>query len=171
MPLHRVYEEHYTMYFPVMPRAEWEAKHLEIERAVAAAAAEKARITDMVEPGFQQSEVNHDYRGEGDDAGEFRHRKFRSGGKRGWFEYTVEVDGEKPMEIVVTAFRNSCPVFVDGVKIYDGERIDGREFFGRTIALPPETTRGKSKVTLRFGPGGGIYSLLVRRQIHEGTGE
>ncbi len=165
MPLHKVYEEHYTMYFPVMPRAEWEARHKDLEREAADAAVEKARIIDQVEPGFQQSEVNHDYRGEEDDTGEFRNRKFRSGGKRGWFEYTVEVDGERPMELVIVVLQDTCPIFVDGVKIYDGERIEEREFFDLSIALPLKATLGKSKVTLRFGSGGGIYSLLVRRQI------
>ena len=177
MPYWKVYEEHYTMYFPVMTSAEWQARSAELEREAAAAADLAARTVDGVEPGFQQSEVNHDYAGFLDDAGEFRGRKYRHAqGEKGWFSYQVEVDGTKGSELLVTYFGGdrgrSFDVFVDGVKLAtepSGPEPDRAAFYDKRYKLPAALLAGKKKATVKFAGNprtswvGGVFGLKVLR--------
>ncbi len=178
MPYYKVYEEHYTMYFPVMTSEEWAARSAELEREVAAAAALAERTVDSVEPGFQQSEVNHDYTGAHDEAGEFRDRKYRHArGRDGWFAYKLAVDPLKTNDLEVTYFGGdrgrSFDVYVDGRKIAtepSGPEPDRRAFCDRVYELPRELTRGKKKVSVKFaGNGrtsfvGGVFGLKIMRR-------
>lgn len=186
MPLYKAYEEHYTMYFPVMSGEEWEEKKELLEREAAEAAALAERTTDEIEPGFQQSEVNHDYAGVGDNAGYWHEETGRDAkGPGSYFEYRVAVDPAKPMELAVKYWVRDLDrdfdIVVDGVVIASEPRFSC-DFFkspaenqGRfaTIVYPvPESlTRGKDKVALRFaansrtgakGIVGAVFGIALR---------
>ncbi len=177
MPYHRVYEEHYTLYFRRLSPTEWQAKAAELAREAAEQAAAAARVTDAVEPGFQQSEVNHDYAGAFSDAGEHRDRKYRHAvGQLGWFSYQMAVDAEQPMELVVTYFgadfNRSFNISVEGVTIATeplGAKPNGDRFREAVYAVPPELTKGKEKVTVKFFANdktsfvGGVFGIKIRR--------
>ncbi len=160
MPYHKVYEEHYTMYFPVMTPGEWVANAERLEREAAAAAALEARTVDEIYPGEQQSEVNHDYSGANDYAGYWHGSQGRAAAKEGRFAYLVAVDGEKPMELSVTYWledmRRPFAIYVDGVAL---EGVDEsqeepkgkrRRFVERTYRLDPALTRSKKLVKIEF---------------------
>jgi hypothetical protein len=178
MPFHQVYEEHYTVYFPVMTSKEWSAEKEKLAAAEKLKAHMAALVTDTVEPGFQQSEVNHSYAGEFSEVGDFKDRKYRhASGEKGCIGYTMDVDAKVRMELVVTYFGGdagrSFDIFVDGEKLVTttlafkgGER--GR-FNDVVYVLPLSRTQGKKSVRVEFRGNkatswvGGLFGLTMRR--------
>lgn len=177
VPFHRVWEEHYTVYFPVATPAEWMAEEKKLAEAEKESARIAALVVDTVEPGFQQSEVNHDYAGVNDSAGDFRDRKYRhASGAAGRIAYTMAVDPERPVELVVTYFGGDIgrtfDVFADG-KLLAVQTLDfppaGRNRFV-DVAYPLPFAKGKKTVRVEFrGNGkttyvGGIFGIETRRR-------
>ncbi|HEY8899160.1 MAG TPA: glycoside hydrolase family 127 protein [Chthoniobacterales bacterium] len=172
VPLHRVYEEHYAVYLPFATPTEWKQREEEIRAAEAAKARLDAATLDAVQPGFQQSEVEHNFQSENSETGSFRDRKWRDARTGGWFSYDLAVDPNKPMALIVTYFGGdrgrTFDVLVDGKKVAT-QKLDGRQngkFLNVVYALPADSTRRKTKVTVRLqGVGnslaGGAYDLRV----------
>ncbi len=182
MPYYKVYEEHYTMYFPVMGAEEWKTQQARLEREQAEREELAKRTVDSVEPGFQQSEVNHDYSGEHSEAGDFRNRKYRHAqGAAGSFGYTLAVDPKAEMELVATYFGGDAgrtfDVFVDG-KLLKRETLpfngDARRDFADVVyPLPRELTKGRKSVRVEFRGNertfyvGGLFGLSARRRAQK----
>lgn len=177
MPFHQVYEEHYTVYFPVMTREEWSREEERIAEEARKRAELEARTTDRVEPGFQQSEVNHNYKGEFSDSGDFRDRKYRHAGGSGWFSYDLASDPAAPgMTLAVVYFagdnNRAFKILVDDKELVS-ERLATNvhdDFYEKEYKIPAEMTRGKKKITVRFqGLGehaslvGGVFGVTLRR--------
>lgn len=180
-PWYQVYEEHYTVYFPVTDARGWAAMERKMAEESRLAAEARARVTDTVEPGFQQSEVNHAFAGEYSDIGDFRDRKYRHAtGRLGWFAYTVEVDPARPMELVAIWYGGDdgrvFDILVDGhliatetLNAKTKSRDLGQGFYEKAYAVPPALTAGKKTVTVRIQGNartswaGGLFGLTVRR--------
>lgn len=156
VPFHRVYEEHYAVYFPLYTPAAWSARQEEIRAQAAERARLEAATLDRVEPGFQQSEVEHQFASDRSETGDFRDRKWRDalpGG--GWFSYRLAVSPDKPVALVTTHWGGDrgreYELWIDNhridVRLPAGER---EGFFDAAYALPPQLTRGKSHVTVRL---------------------
>ncbi len=175
VPLYRVYEEPYAVYFPRMTAAEWERREAELRAEKEQRARLEAATVDTVQPGFQQSEVEHALRSENSQTGDYRDRKWRDA-RDGWFSYEMAVDPEQPMTLVVTYWggetqERNFDILVDGEKIAAQKLRMNKpgEFFDERYPIPPALTKGKSKVTVRFQaqPGslaGGVFGLRTMRQ-------
>ena len=172
LPFYRVYEEHYSIYFPLLSPEEWKVREREI-RAAAERRAKLAKVTvDTVEPGFQQSEVEHGFTYENTETGNFRDRKWCHARKGGWFSYDVAVDPAKPMALVCTYWGDDkdrdFDILVDGVQAAS-QKLEGAKpgkFFNVVYALPPAMTKDRSKVTVRFqgvadSIAGGLFGLRM----------
>ena len=167
------------MYFPVMGAEEWKTQQARLGREQAEREELAKRTVDSVEPGFQQSEVNHDYSGEHSEAGDFRNRKYRHAqGAAGSFGYTLAVDPKAEMELVATYFGGDAgrtfDVFVDG-KLLKREALsfngDARRDFADVVyPLPRELTKGRKSVRVEFRGNertfyvGGLFGLSARRR-------
>lgn len=178
MPYHKVYEQHYTMYFPVMSAAEWERERGAIEREAAEAEVRAERTLDEILPGFQQSEVNHDYAGDGDETGEFRGEKFRRAkGKHGEFSYTIAVSPTTRNTLFLKFFsgdaKDSAILEIGGDAFIQTVRpqksfAEGDAFSELAIEIPEDVTRGREKVEIKFCTIDGrrtpaLYSVRVER--------
>jgi DUF1680 family protein len=174
VPLYRVYEEPYAVYFPKMTRAEWDQREADLRAERETRARQAAATLDTVEPGFQQSEVGHALRSDNSHTGDFRDRKWRDA-RDGWFSYEMAVDPERPTTLVVTYWggetqERNFDILVDGDKIAT-QRLrmnNPGAFFDMTYPIPSVLTKGKSKVTVRFQahPGslaGGVFGLRTMR--------
>ncbi len=156
VPFHRVYQEHYAAYFPLYTPEAWAARQDEIRAKEAARAALEAATLDRVEPGFQQSEVEHQFASDRSETGDFRDRKWRDalpGG--GWFSYRLAVSPDKPVALVTTHWGGDrgreYELWVDDHRIAVRLPAGDREgFFDAAYALPPQLTRGKTHVTVRL---------------------
>jgi uncharacterized protein len=160
VPFHRVYQEHYAAYFPLHTPADWASREAEVRAAEAARVALAAATLDRVEPGFQQSEVEHKFASDRTETGDHRNRKWRDALPGGWFSYRMAVSPDKPVALVTEHWGadrgRSHELWIDGHRIPATLRPGRRDtFFEAAYALPPELTRGKREVTVRFVASGG----------------
>ncbi len=169
VPIHRVYEEHYAAYFPFYTAETWAEKQVEIRAAEAAEATIDAATLDRVEPGFQQSEVEHNFSSEKSETGDSFDRKWRDALPGGWFSYQMAVNPEKPVALVMTHWGGNRgrkhDIWIDdhhlSVELPDGQRF---AFFDAAYAIPSEITKGRQTVTIRFASAGersGTYGLKI----------
>ncbi|MCR5413870.1 MAG: glycoside hydrolase family 127 protein [Kiritimatiellae bacterium] len=177
MPLWQVYEEHYSVYPRVMSKREWAAKRLQLAHEEAERRESTAMTVDEVMPGFQQSEVNHDFEGRGSEAGDFRDRKYRHAlGPGGSFSYRLAC--EEGAELSVTYWSGDgrgrvFDIFADG-ELIATERMkalpgEGR-FYEKKYAVPSAILRGKKSVEIRFSGRagtefvGGVFGVKILRR-------
>ncbi len=156
IPLYRIYEEHYAVYSPLLTSAEWTAR----SAAIIAEDKNRTRLAaatlDTVEPGFQQSEVEHKFASERSETGDFLDRKWRDALPGGWFSYEVAVDPAEPVALVSTYWSG------DHGRVFELQ-VNGRTlaiakpnldkpgvFYDTAYAIPLELTRGKKTVTVRL---------------------
>lgn len=175
MPYHKVYEEHYTMYFGVMTPDEWNAEAKQIAKRAARAAARRALVIDEVEAGFQQSEVNHDYSGSADEAKELDGVKYRiAHGDGGRFSYRLAVDPSARMELAVSYCSAKdgldFDIVVDGrVVAHEMAKWNGKKNRRVAYALDESLTRGKESVEVAFLSSsaspteGGVSGVAMRK--------
>lgn len=156
VPFHRVYQEHYTAYFSRFTPAEWTEKQAVLRAEQAARDALEAATLDRVEPGFQQSEVEHQFASDRSETGDFRDRKWRDALPGGWFSYQLAVDPAKPMALVSTYWSDDrgreFELQIDGRTLAVAKPALAKRgvFFEAAYAIPPELTRGKTTVTVRL---------------------
>lgn len=173
VPFHRVHESRYVMYWRVLAPQEYAAEMRRVEAAERERLAFDAATLDHVIPGEQQSEVDHNFKGERSETGHFRDRSWRDARDGGWFSYEIKVPSDEPAELLVTYYGRDhgrrFHVLVDDQKIAD-VHLDGQkpdDFFNVRYPLPKETA-GRS-VTVKFqanegSMAGGIFDLRVMKK-------
>jgi DUF1680 family protein len=173
-PFHRVYEEHYSVYFPVYSSEEWKEKEdsLRVEKE------RKARFDeasiDSVLPGNPQSETDHKARYDKSRAGDHMNRKWRDASDGGWFSYDMAVDAEKPVSLVVSYWGGDegrvFDILVDGQKLATQALAKNRpgDFFDVFYEIPRKLTAGKKMIAVKFqapsrGIAGGVYEVRTMK--------
>ena len=177
IPFYQMHRERYSVYWKLFSADEWQAHAAELAAAEANRMAIESRTLDAVHPGEQQSETDHQQQGEKTDAVEALGRKLRHAYDGGWFSYELKVDVAATNELVCTWWgdetgERNFDILVDGSKIASQKLLHNRPggFWDATYAIPPELTRGKEKIVVKFQaqPGnfaGGLFDLhLLRRQ-------
>jgi hypothetical protein len=175
-PFYRLHHQRYSVYWLALSEAEWQQRD-----AVRAAAEQKrkayeARLVDEFHPGEQQSETDHQLKGERTRSGDFGDRKWRDADEGGWFSFRMKVTPGQPLSLGCTywgsdAGEREFDILVDGEKLatqtLDRNRPD--EFFDVEHSIPTKFTEGKQHVTIRFQahPGklaGGLFGARMLRQ-------
>ena len=175
MPFHRVYEEHYCVYFSLMTAEEWAREKMSIMAAQEQRRALEAALLDVITPGYQQPEVEHKLQMKNSGIDEFQGRKCRFAENDGWFSYEITVDPAVPVSLMVTYWGGEWgdrifDLLVDGQvvatqKLYADKPGD---FFEVTYPVAAALTRGKTTVTLCFQPypgniAGRVFAIRVLR--------
>jgi DUF1680 family protein len=174
-PFNEIFYNYYNVYWDVLTPAQY-AERSAAMRAEAARRAElDARTLDEYRPGEQQSEVDHAQAGEKTSAGEWQSRKLRHAPDGGWFSFKMKVTPDRPVELVCTYWggetgQRTFDIMVDGKLIATETLLRNKPgaFFEKTYAIPPELTRGRQKVEVRFQahPGnfaGGLFGARLLR--------
>ncbi|MCW3052162.1 MAG: hypothetical protein JWN14_1332 [Chthonomonadales bacterium] len=175
-PFFSLRENRYALYWDVTGKPEWAAMQATRATERARLAALDARTIDHVEVGIPTSEAAHKLQSERSNTGFGAYGTHMSSRWRdavGWFEYVVKVSPDRPVELRCTYWGHEVgtrkfDVLVDGVKVA-AESLDSSHpeaFYEVTYTVPPELTRNKSQVTVRFQahPGdtaGGLFGLRV----------
>ena len=175
LPLYRIYEEQYAVYFPLMTADEWMRREgefrFERERAIRIEAA----TLDSITPGYQQPEVEHRLRAEQSEVEDFSNRKCRLARDGGWFAYEMAVDPDDAMLLIVTYWggvwhARTFDLLVDGTHLATQMLHVNKpgEFFEMSYPIPPTLTNGRRMVVVRFQsrPGdiaGGVFGLRMMR--------
>ena len=177
IPLYQLHRERYSVYWKVLPLAEWKEQELELKAAEARRIAAEALVVDSVSPGEQQSETDHQLKGGDMLSGDFNSRKWRHA--TDWFSYELKVLPDQKMQMATTFWgsddgRRVFDIVVDG-KIVAKEKLDGHragEFYDVSVPLPLELTQGKEKITVKFvaHPGniaGGVFGVRILKSQEE----
>jgi len=163
-PIHKVGgDREYVVYWNAMSPAEWgpvEAQSLAL----------KARTTDRVFPGQDQSERDHNLRGENHatDGKSWRHAEDGA-----WFSWDLKVLPNQAQELRVKYWGGDnggreFDVIAGQVRLATVKLDNNKpgEYYEETYALPDAVTRGQTKipVTFRAHPGkiaGGVFGCEV----------
>jgi hypothetical protein len=176
VPFYQEYKRPYIVYWDVLNPAQWKARQDEHSAEVARRKALEARTVDAVLIGRQPSERDHGLKGEKTAAGVFGGRHWRHAWDGGWFSFELNVPADKPAELLCNYWGGDAggrefDILVDGVKIAAQklERNRPERFYDEVYAIPPELTKGKEKVTVRFQaqPGkmaGGVFDCRVLKK-------
>ncbi len=173
IPFYQLHHQRYSVYWQVYSTEEW--KKVESERAAMEARrkALEARIVDDVKPGEQQSETDHNLKGQGTRSGDFRNLKWRDANNGGWFSYELKVLPEVPMILQCTYWGSEeggreFDVLIDDTKIATQTLGNNKpnEFFAVEHPIPAELSRGKEKVVVKFKAhdgrtAGGVFGCVM----------
>ena len=165
----------YTVYFDQLTPVQWRTAEQKYAAEQARQQELEARTVDVVHPGGEQSERDHQLQGEQTGSGPFGDRRFRHATEGGWFSYVLKVLPDQPQELLATYWGSDAggrvfDVLVDGVRIHT-QRLEGRHpdrFFDEVYAIPAEQLRGKASITVKFQAhpdnfAGGVFGLRVMR--------
>nr|WP_257821959.1 glycoside hydrolase family 127 protein [Salipaludibacillus agaradhaerens] len=157
IPFYQMHDHHYTVYWDVFSKKEWQKAEKEYKLTMEQQRFEEERTVDVVQPGEMQPERDHDFKGEHVSHGSVFNRAYRSTWKNGWFSFELAVLPAIVMQLVVTYPLEEddtigFDIFVDEQCITNDliRSDDLNQFTYSTYLLPYELTKGKEHVTIMF---------------------
>jgi len=176
VPFYQQYRRPYIVYWDVLSEPQWKAR---LQEQAAEAARHKAldvRTLDAVQIGQQESEKAHRLQGEKTGAGEFGGRHWRHANGGGWFSFEMKALPDKPLELLCAYWGSDAggrefDILVDGTRIATEKLEHNRpdQFYDAVYPIPPDLTKGKVKVTIRFQAhadmtAGGVFDCRILRK-------
>ncbi|GAB3529605.1 glycoside hydrolase family 127 protein [Pontibacter brevis] len=173
VPFFQVHDARYMVYWPVTTTEELEARKKKLREEEEVKRALEASTIDLVAPGEQQPESDHNYRGEKTEAGVHRDRHWRHAS--GWFSYDLKDRNKEARKLRVTYYGQDkdrqFDILVNG-KLLKSVILDGAQgdtFYEVDYALPAELVKASNGVlTVKFAAhkgsvAGGIYGVRLLR--------
>jgi hypothetical protein len=172
-PLMELTDEHYAVYFNRFSKAQWDAEGSDVISRVRLEMGNSRRLVDEIDPGYQQSELDHKVvPGSTQARAGMDGRRYRFAPAGTSFEYTVSnLPSGEPLELIVTmAGRNAAlKIVCGGREIFSGDvNSDGGQSVEKTIRIPGDTIAADGTVKLVFSGANGkasprITKILVMR--------
>jgi DUF1680 family protein len=170
VPFFRLHERRYQMYWELTTAEKVAARKERLAAEERARQAREAATIDWVAVGEQQSEVEHDLKGQGMETGMHNGRRWRHGSQ---IEYTLDPRGEKNILLSVTYSGDDrgreFDILVNGTVIatqrLTGEKPNG--FVEKKYPIPNAIlqTAGGDRLTVRFIAkqwlAGGVYDVRL----------
>jgi hypothetical protein len=174
MPFYQTHHQRYSVYWKVYSPKEWEQKQAELAATEAKCRERLARTVDIVHPGQQQSETDHNLQGEKTESGNFRESKWRHALNGGWFSWDMKITPDTPLVLSCLYWGSDVgrifDVLVDGHKIATQTLNKNKpdELFEIEYPLPPDMLKDKTKITVKFqapqdGFAGGVFECGIYR--------
>ena len=172
IPYYQLFDQRYSVYWRLYTpegyaSIEAENKAREKERLEA-----EARTVDSVQIGSSESETKHGLKQESSNSGNHAGRNWRDAQPTGWYSWEFKVSPDKPQSLRCDWWGldrdRKVDILVDGVRVaqqvLDGSK--GLKFFSVEYPIPPELTKGKDKVTVRFESSagtivGGVFGVSI----------
>lgn len=176
VPFHSLHDRRYTVFLDRFTKAEWAAREAEIKATREREARLAALTVDLLRIGEMQPERDHALRGERTSAGEAFGRKWRHATDGGWFEFTLAVDPRRANALLCTYWGGETgtrefDILIDGQRIATQKLLRDHpdQFSDVNYLIPPELTRGRNQVVVRFQahPGawaGGLFGCRIVRE-------
>jgi hypothetical protein len=173
IPFYRMHHQRYSVYWETYSDEGWRKKQAEREAAQARGRALEARIVDRAQPGDAKSEADHKLAGERTSAGTLLGRNWRHATDGGGFSYEMKVLPDQPMTLLCTWWgsdggQRTFDIQIDGKAIATQKLLRNKpgEFFDVEYKIPPDLTRDKKAVTVKFQahPGnfaGGLFGCAI----------
>jgi hypothetical protein len=173
VPFFSLHERRYQMYWELTTPEKIKAQKEKLAAEERARAAREAATIDWVAVGEQQSEVEHEYKGEETESGIFNGRRWRHGKV---IQYTLDTHGEKTvvLEVAYSGSDNgrSFDILANNTKIASQELRNEKpgEFMTKRYPIPEEIlqTAPNGRLTIKFVAtqrlAGGLFDLRLMRQ-------
>jgi uncharacterized protein len=170
MPFFQLHDVRYQMYWELTTAEGLKKRMEQIAAEEQLRAAREAATLDVVKPGEQQSEVEHDFTGEGTDTGLYNGRRWRHGRM---IQYTLNAGGAKAAELSVTYSGDDSgrtfDIFANDTLIGTQELKAGKRggFIEKRYAMPAAvfSTARDGRVIIKFVAkqwlAGGIYDVRL----------
>ncbi len=172
VPFFSLHEERYQMYFELTTADKIAAQKEKLAAEERERAARDAATIDRIAVGEQQSEVEHDYKGEGSETGIYNGRRWRHGTM---IQYTLDLHGEKAVALEVSYSGSdrgrTFDILANGTKIATQELTGEKagEFISKRYAIPESIVKAAAdgRITVRFVAtqwlAGGLYDVRLMR--------
>src|SRR5690606_13351655 len=158
----------YATYFKFLTKDAYAKEQDQIKLQEAKELAEKEKTVDIVYPGQQQPENDHDFKGEKTETGVHNDRHWRHSAD--WFSYKLKNKNLRGKKIAITCFGmdagRSFDIFANGQKIgavyLKGDK--GNNFFDLEFNIPKEINKEFVEVLFKAHKNsiaGGIYEVKL----------
>ena len=175
VPLYRIYEEQYAVYFTHLMADEWAEREGELRATATAQRTLDAATLDWITPGYQQPEVEHAFQSDRAEIEDFGGRKGRLARDGGWFSYELRAATDEPVALLITYWggvwhERQFDLLVGNHLLAPQTLLTNRpgDFFDRLCLVPPRLSRGCSRITVRFQSragdvAGAVFGLRLLR--------
>ena len=169
-PFFSLHEQRYQMYFELTSADKILARKERLAAEERARAAREASTIDRVAVGEQQSEVEHDFAGEGSETGIHNGRRWRHGKM---LQYSLDTRGERAVVLEVTYSGDDSgrtfDIFADNTKIATQKLTGDKrgEFIRKSYPIPADVVKNASegRITIQFKAtqwlAGGLYDVRL----------
>ena len=173
VPLYRIVNQRYTIYWNVFTPAQWKARLQQVATEETERKAYVQRTIDVVDVNDDKSETAHALQSDHANESHYEARRTREAWN-GWFSYELNVPANAPAALVCEYpgqqnGERAFDVVVDGQTIatekLDEYSLDPR--IDREYPIPETLTRGKSRITvaLKAHPDSEAGALIEMRTI------
>lgn len=174
-PFYTIQDEYYSVYWDVFTPVAWKAQQKIYEEKKRKAYELEQRTIDVLRVGEMQPERDHNLTGDRTQTGEAHTRKYRIAHNGGSFSFTLKVLPDASHTLMATYWGmdnrgRRFDILVDGdtIATEDLNRYKESRFYDISYAIPPELTKGKQYITVKFQarPGNGagpVYGIRLVR--------
>lgn len=154
-PFYQLHDSRYMMYWMSMTEHDFDQYQKARKLAETKKLMLDKRTVDVVKPGEQQPEADHQMKTENSSRGVYQGEAWRNADKNGFFQYTMKTSNEKNLTLMVRVWGNEkskLKVSIDGLLLID-ENLSGKwnknEFVNIEYRIPSKLLRSKETVTVR----------------------
>ena len=175
-PFYNMHYQRYIVYWDLFTPEDWQKTRQQFEAEEKEIRAQQARTVDHIVLGQMQPERDHNLTGENTHSGVFRSRHWRDARSGGWFSFEMKVVPDVPIELLCTYWGSDGPGRDFDILVNDNviatEHLNQNQpgrFFNVVYDIPPELTRGKDKISVKFKAhawrsAGGLYECRAMKK-------
>jgi uncharacterized protein len=175
IPFNQTADEYYSVYWDVFTPQEWAVHQKAYEEEKRKAAELEARTVDILRIGEMQPERDHNLSGDKTETGIDHNRKWRTANSGGSFSFTMKVSQDSTNTLICTYWGmdnrgRTFDMLVDDavVATEDLNKYKTNKFYDIAYVIPPQLTKGKQSVTVKFVPkpnnsAGPVYGVRMAK--------
>lgn len=158
-PFYATHDRRYSVYFDIFSKEKWAQFQVDYQAKLEAKKELEAKTIDFFQMGEMQPERDHAFKGEKAATEELKGKKARQAERGGYFEFTMKVLSDQPMEVVAEYWggytgSKTFDIVVEG-QVIATENITDKapgEFIDVHYPIPETLTAGKKSVGVEFQP-------------------
>lgn len=176
-PFFRIHDARYMMYWMTATKSGYQNILDSLKTVEDSVMMLNTQTVDVVMPGEQQPEVDHQFQSENSNKGVFQEEMWRDA-TNGFVSYVMRTNNETDLSLLVRYWGNekghrNFEIYIDDTKLVS-ENLSGKwnkpKFFNVKYPLPESLLKDKSTVTVRFqssgeNKAGSLFNVRIIRNI------
>lgn len=176
IPFYQTKNQFYSVYWDVFTPEKWAVQQKIYDEQKRKQKELEDKTLDVFRFGEMQPERDHNFTAAKESMGEEHGSKWRMAGEEGFIQFDVKVDPNAQNTIIASYWGmdnrgRNFDILVDNVNVAteDLNRYKESRFYEISYKIPPELSKGKSKVTVKLSPkaknsAGPVYSIRVIKE-------